>query len=278
MDYMTLREASEKWGISTRQINYYCAEDRIPGAVKMAGVWLLPKTAVKPQDGRYKKREDDLALSAGLCFELDSNGYLTVAAYNCRKARQLLQEDQFDLAIMDVNLPDGNGFDLCREVKAIKPELPVIFLTANDLEQDVLNGFDLGAEDYITKPFNMQIFLRRVEVALRRGSKVTAPPADRWTDGFLLLDFGALTAVRGGEKLSITPNEYKLLKALTENAGNIITRQLLLERLWDCDGNFIDDHTLTVTMNRLRAKIENDDHTYIKTIRGMGYIWAGGKQ
>lgn len=102
--------------------------------------------------------------------------------------------------------------------------------------------------------------------------------ADRWTDGFLLLDFGALTAVRGGEKLSITPNEYKLLKALTENAGNIITRQILLERLWDCAGNFIDDHTLTVTMNRLRAKIEDEDHTYIKTIRGMGYIWTGGRQ
>ena len=222
--------------------------------------------------------EDDLALSAGLCFELDSNGYLTVAAYNCRKARQLLQEDPFDLAIMDVNLPDGNGFDLCREVKTVKPELPVIFLTANDLEQDVLNGFDLGAEDYIIKPFNMQIFLRRVEVALRRGSKGTVPPEDSWTDGFLLLDFGALTAVRGGEKLSITPNEYKLLKVLTENAGNIITRQILLERLWDCDGNFIDDHTLSVTINRLRAKIENDDHTYIKTIRGMGYIWTGGRQ
>lgn len=222
--------------------------------------------------------EDDLALSAGLCFELDSNDYLTVAAYNCRKARQLLQEDPFDLVIMDVNLPDGNGFDLCQEVKAIKPELPVIFLTANDLEQDVLNGFDLGAEDYITKPFHMQIFLRRVEVAIRRGNKVTVTSADCWTDGFLLLDFGALTAVRGGEKLSITPNEYKLLKALTENEGNIITRQLLLERLWDCDGNFIDDHTLTVTMNRLRAKIENADHTYIKTIRGMGYIWTGGKQ
>ena len=222
--------------------------------------------------------EDDLALSVGLCFELDSNGYLTVAAYNFRKARQLLQEDQFDLAIMDVNLPDGNGFDLCREVKAVKPELPVIFLTANDLEQDVLNGFDLGAEDYITKPFNMQILLRRVEVAIRRGSKAAVAHADRWTDGFLLIDFGALTAVRGGEKLSITPNEYKLLKALTENTGNIITRQLLLERLWDCDGNFIDDHTLTVTMNRLRAKIENDNHIYIKTIRGMGYIWTGGKQ
>ncbi len=207
--------------------------------------------------------EDDLALSAGLCFGLDSNGYLTVAAYNCRKARQLLQEDRFDL---------------CRELKAIKPELPVIFLTAKDLEQDVLNGFDLGAEDYITKPFNMQIFLRRVEVAIRRGSKTAAAHGNRWTDGFLLLDFGALTALRGGEKLSITPNEYKLLKALTENAGNIITRQILLERLWDCAGNFIDDHTLTVTMNRLRAKIEDEDHTYIKTIRGMGYIWTGGRQ
>ena len=222
--------------------------------------------------------EDDLALSAGLCFELDSNGYLTVAAYNGRKARQLLQEDMFDLVIMDVNLPDDNGFDLCREVKAAKPELPVIFLTANDLEQDVLNGFDLGADDYITKPFHMHIFLRRVEVAIRRGSKGAAVLADGWTDGFLLLDFGALTAMRGGENLSITPNEYKLLKALTENAGNIITRRILLERLWDCDGNFIDDHTLTVTMNRLRAKIEDDGHTYIKTIRGMGYIWTGGKQ
>lgn len=213
-------------------------------------------------------------LSAGLCFELDNNSYLTVAAYNCQKARQLLKEN-FDLVIMDVNLPDGSGFELCREAKAAKPELPVIFLTAKDLEQDVLNGFDLGADDYITKPFNMQIFLRRVEVAIRRGKKA---PADCWDDGFLLLDFGTLTAVRCGEKLAITPNEYKLLKVLTENAGNIITRQILLERLWDCDGNYIDDHTLTVTMNRLRAKIEDGEHTYIKTIRGMGYIWTGDKQ
>ena len=106
--------------------------------------------------------EDDLALSAGLCFELDSAGYLTVAAYNCQKARQLLSGERFDLALLDVNLPDGNGFDLCREFKARQPELPVIFLTANDLEADVLRGFDMGAEDYVTKPFNMQILLRRV--------------------------------------------------------------------------------------------------------------------
>ena len=222
--------------------------------------------------------EDDLALSAGLCFELDSAGYLTVAAYNCQKARQLLSGDRFDLALLDVNLPDGNGFDLCREIKARHPELPVIFLTANDLETDVLNGFDMGAEDYVTKPFNMQILLRRVEVALRRSStQPAAPQADRWSDGWLTLDFSALTAQRGEEKLAITPNEYKLLKTLTAHTGQILTRQQLLDRLWDSGGNFIDDHTLTVTMNRLRAKIEDDAHTYIKTVRGMGYIWTGGK-
>ena len=221
--------------------------------------------------------EDDLALSAGLCFELDSGGYLTVAAYNCQKARQLLSGDRFDLALLDVNLPDGNGFDLCREIKTQHPKLPVIFLTANDLETDVLNGFDMGAEDYVTKPFNMQILLRRVEVALRRASVQPATPqSDRWSDGWLTLDFSALTAQRGEEKLAITPNEYKLLKALTEHAGTILTRQVLLDRLWDSGGNFIDDHTLTVTMNRLRAKIEDSGHSYIKTVRGMGYIWTGG--
>ena len=98
--------------------------------------------------------EDDLALSAGLCFELDACGHLTVAAYHCEKARQLLEKEAFDLALFDVNLPDGSGFDLCREVKEKYPNLPVLFLTANDLEEDVLKGFDLGADDYITKPFS----------------------------------------------------------------------------------------------------------------------------
>lgn len=220
--------------------------------------------------------EDDLALSAGLCFELDSAGYASVPAYNCAKTRYLLRSENFSLMLLDVNLPDGNGFDLCREIKNAKPELPVIFLTANDLEADMLSGFDMGAEDYVTKPFNMQILLRRVGVALRQSSVKNVSAADCWTDGYLILDFASLTAQRGKEKLAITPNEYKLLKALTEHSGSILTRQVLLERLWDSEGNFIDDHTLTVTMNRLRTKIEDDGHTYIKTVRGMGYIWTGG--
>ena len=222
--------------------------------------------------------EDDLTLSAGICFELDGNGYLTVAAYNCKKAIQLIQCDHFDLIILDVNLPDGNGFDLCRTIKRNHPELPVMFLTANDLEKDILNGFDLGAEDYVTKPFNMKILLRRVDVIIRRNGSTKQQAADCWTDGFLTFDFSKLTVVRGREKVIVTSNEYKLLRVLIENAGNILTRQTLLERLWDVDGNFVDDHALTATINRLRAKIEDDTHSYIKTVRGMGYAWMEGSK
>lgn len=227
--------------------------------------------------GRIMVVEDDLALSAGLCFELDMNQYMTVAAYNAKKARQLALDERFDLAILDVNLPDGNGFTLCREIKEIHPGLPVIFLTARDLEEEVVAGFDVGAEDYVTKPFSMKILLKRVEVAIRRGHGNEERKMDVWKDGFLCLDFGALTARRGQVQIHITPNEYKLLRILTENSGNVITRQMLLEKLWDQEGNFIDDHTLTVTMNRLRSKLEDEEHTYIKTVRGMGYIWMGGK-
>ena len=219
--------------------------------------------------------EDDLTLSAAICFELDCNNYVTVAAYNCKKAYHLIQSEPFDLAILDVNLPDGNGFDLCRTIKKTHPQIPVIFLSANDLEQDILDGFDLGAEDYVTKPFNMKILLRRIEVALRRNHLSEQQAVDCWSDGFLSLDFSKLTAVRGNEKVIVTSNEYKLLRILTENAGNILTRQMLLERLWDIDDNFVDDHALTVTINRLRAKIEDDAHTYIKTVRGIGYVWTG---
>lgn len=220
--------------------------------------------------------EDDLALSSGLCFELDTSGYLTSAAYTLEKADRLLKEESFHLVLLDVNLPDGNGFDLCKKIKADFPEIPVIFLTANDMDKDVINGFDLGADDYISKPFHTQILKRRIEVALRRGCKRRAS-GDYYDDGWLRLDFAALTAIRGNETLSITPNEYKLLCFLIANAGRLVTRRLLMEKLWDSGGNFIDDHSLTVAMNRLRGKIEDDGHSYIQTIRGMGYIWTGEK-
>ena len=228
--------------------------------------------------------EDDLALSAGLCFALDTEGYLSVPAYTCAKARALLAKESFALVLLDVNLPDGDGFALCQwlrekwpnqvATKAKGQRAPVvIFLTANDLEADVLEGYALGAEDYVTKPFSMAVLLKRIEVALRRGG-VQQSSVERWGDGHLVLDFARLTATRDGEVLAVTPNEYKLLRIFTENVGQILTRQQLLERLWDADGVFIDDHTLTVTVNRLRAKIEDEAHHYIKTVRGMGYIWT----
>ena len=218
--------------------------------------------------------EDDLGLSAGLCFDLEADNYLTIPAYTYKKAMAVLSENQFDLIVMDVNLPDGNGFDLCKEIKE-KADIPVIFLTANDLEEDVLNGLELGAEDYITKPFNMNIFRKKVEMILKRTEK--KQNENVYSDGRLTIDFEALTATKHGEKIAITPNEYKILKLLTANAGNVLTRQVLLDRLWDNDGNFIDEHTLTVNMTRLRNKIEDQDTKYIKTIYGMGYVWMGGK-
>lgn len=218
--------------------------------------------------------EDDLGLSAGLCFDLEADNYVTIPAYTCKKAQAVLEDNVFDLIVLDVNLPDGNGFDLCRKIKETYT-VPVIFLTANDLEEDVLNGLDLGAEDYITKPFSMKVFRKKVAMILQRTEKKSNEKV--YQDGHLMIDFETLTAMKNGEKLSITPNEYKILKILITNAGNVLTRRLLLERLWDCEGNFIDEHTLTVNMTRLRNKIEDDKKKYIKTIYGMGYVWTGGQ-
>ena len=215
--------------------------------------------------------EDDLALNAGLCFELDAAGYASVPAYNCRKAQYLTATERFSLV-----LSDGNGFDLCRDIKASHPELPVVFLTANDLEEDVLNGLDLGAEDYITKPFSTNILVKKVGILLRRGARMGSAGA-AFDDGNLLLDLENMVALRGGEKISITPNEYKILRLLVANAGNIVSRQMILEKVFDSVENYIDDHALTVNINRLRNKLEDGEHTYIKTIRGMGYAWIGGK-
>ena len=217
--------------------------------------------------------EDNDSLRELVQDYLAQNGFEVDAKADGLSAWEAFREKNYQLVLLDVNLPDESGFELCREIKRKQPKLPVVFLTANDLEEDVLDGFDLGAEDYITKPFNVRILKRRMEVALRRrggGGK-----EEKFDDGFLCLNLESLSAVRNGEKLTITPNEYKILRLLLAGEGSIVTRQVLLSRLWDCDGNYIDDHTLTVTMNRLRAKIEDADHSYIRTVRGMGYIWMG---
>lgn len=215
--------------------------------------------------------EDDSALGRGLEFELRAEGYGVVRAENGRAALGLL--DDADMALMDVNLPDAEGFELCREVKSRK-NIPVIFLTCRDLEADELRGFNSGADDYITKPFSLPVLQKRIAAVLRRGQGLD----DVYSDGFLTLDFARLTAFAGEKNIALTPTEYKLLKIFVHSRGSVLTRRILLEKLWDDRGNFVDEHTLTVNINRIRGKIEDATHKYIKTVYGIGYVWNGERQ
>lgn len=216
--------------------------------------------------------EDDRALNSGLTYDLEAENYKVYSAFTLREGMRLLKEQEIHLILLDGNLPDGDGFEFCRAVKA-EQDIPVIFLTARDLDQDEMKGFDCGADDYITKPFKMPILHRRIQAALRRsGGKAEKL---QYNDGYLKIDFDKLTAVRGDQILSMTPTEYKILRLLTANPDQVMTKGLLLEKIWDNSGNFVDEHTVAVNINRLRKKIESEGHEYIKTLYGMGYQWKG---
>lgn len=219
--------------------------------------------------------EDDVMLNSGLCYNLELDGYKTVPVHNATIALEKIRNEFFDLVILDINLPDTNGFSLYKNIKSIR-EIPVIFLTARDLEDDIIAGFELGADDYITKPFNINIFRKKLAVVLKRLEK----PSNNHIyvcDDFVI-DFDKFTASIKDVSVIFTPTEYKILKIFTSNPGILLTRQLLLENLYDIDANFVDEHALTVNINRLRNKIETDDMKFIKTVYGMGYIWMGGKE
>lgn len=210
--------------------------------------------------------EDDNALRGGLEFDLATEGYNVIAAENGRKAIDNIQIA--DIVLMDVNLLDMEGFELCCVIKE-RRKIPVIFLTCRDLESDEINGFNCGADDYITKPFSLPVLRKRIAAVLKRSARL----GDVYSDDFLTVDFDRLTALAGGKNISFTPTEYNLLKIFVSSRGSVLTRQILLEKLWDDRGNFVDEHTLTVNINRIRGKIEDENHKYIKTIYGIGYIW-----
>ena len=218
--------------------------------------------------------EDDRLLNNTLCYNLSTAGYSVDAAVTKTVAIHLSNKQDYDLIVLDVNLPDGNGFDFCREIKERRPDTAVIFLTAHDMESDQLRGFELGADDYVTKPFPMSIFQKKVAALLARISKQNG--GDCYDDGNLIINFSAMTAMLAGQAVVFTPMEYRLLKVLTKNTQIVLTRQVLLEKLWDIDGNFVDEHALTSAMSRVRNKIETGTVQYIKTVYGMGYMWIGG--
>ncbi len=217
--------------------------------------------------------EDDRLFSHTLCYNLTTAGYIVDAAITKADAEKFCRKQEYDLIVLDVNLPDGNGFDFCQQQKERYPDTAVIFLTANDREGDMLKGFDLGADDYITKPFPIRVFQKKVSALLSRMTKQSG--GDCFDDGILWINFSNMTASLRGEPIVFTSFEYRLLKILTKNPETVLTRQVLLEKLWDADGNFVEEHALTAAISRIRGKI---DTTYIKTIYGMGYMWMGGKK
>ena len=218
--------------------------------------------------------EDDRLLNNTLCYNLSVSGYAVDSAMTMAEAVRFFETQDYDLIVLDVNLPDGNGFDFCGQIKERRPDTAVIFLTANDMESDMLKGFELGADDYVTKPFPISVFRKKVSALLGRIQKQTG--GDCYTDGTLSIHFSELTADLAGAPITFTPLEYRLLKVLVRNPNMVLTRQALLEKLWDADENFVDEHTLTVTISRIRSKIETDGLQYIKTVYGMGYMWIGG--
>ena len=218
--------------------------------------------------------EDDRLLNNTLCYNLSVSGYAVDSAMTMAEAVRFFETQDYDLIVLDVNLPDGNGFDFCKQIKERRPDTAVIFLTANDMESDMLKGFELGADDYVKKPFPISVFRKKVSVLLGRIQKQTG--GDRYTNGTLSINFSELTAELSGSPITFTPLEYRLLKVLVRNPKIVLTRQVLLEKLWDVDENFVDEHTLTVTISRIRSKIEVDGLQYIKTVYGMGYMWIGG--
>lgn len=221
--------------------------------------------------------EDDLSLMGGLSFALKKQGYDVEAARTFAQAEQMWQEGRYDLVILDVTLPDGSGFDLCREIRR-HSQVPILFLTAADEETDVTLGLDIGGDDYVTKPFKLAIFLSRVNALLRRGGQFATKEEELSSHGVCVNRLKG-EVYKGQEKIDLTAGEYKLLCLLMEHPDQILTPEQILGGLWDWEEHYIENKTLSVYIRRLRAKIEEDPSCprRILTVRGMGYKWSGAK-
>ena len=227
--------------------------------------------------------EDDNAISMGLKYSLEKEGYEVTLTENAEDARNALTTGDYDICILDINLPDGNGYDVCKFIKE-KKDIPVIFLTASDAEVNVVMGLEMGADDYICKPFRINELMARIRTVLRRSGKRDsgAGSGDASIEklGNITIYTNEAKVTRTieetGEERSIelTALEYRLLLIFCNNKGVVLTRNQLLQDLWDVGGDFVNDNTLTVYIKRLRDKIEEDpaNPQVIKTVRGMGYL------
>lgn len=219
--------------------------------------------------------EDDRALNEGIAFALRREGYLTNSAYSLREAREKLGE-RMHLVLLDINLPDGDGREFLGSVLAGQPA-PVLLLTARDTEEDMLQGFRAGCDDYITKPFSMPVLLMKIAAVLKRSEGVSR---QIYTNGELLYDFENKTLTRRGEAVELTALECRLMELFLRNRGIVLTRERILDRIWDADERFVESRTLNVTIRRLRMKVEEnpEEPIYIRTVFGLGYKWEDGRK
>lgn len=217
--------------------------------------------------------EDDLSLINGLSFALQKQGYEITVARTALEADALWKKAIYDLAILDVSLPDGSGFDFCKKIRQTS-KVPIMFLTAADEETDIIMGLDIGGDDYITKPFKLAVFLSRINALLRRSENFGTAGTELNSGGICIKLLGG-EVYKGGELVELTASEYKLLCLFMENPDQLLSQEQILGRLWDCNERYIDNNSLTVYIHRLRTKIEDDpgEPKRIVTVRGMGYKW-----
>ena len=216
--------------------------------------------------------EDDLALGQGICLALKSEG-LQIDRFRLLSEARDQRISEYALLILDINLPDGSGLDYLRELRTNRCAVPVILLTANDMETDVVVGLESGADDYITKPFSLAILRARVNAQLRREQKWV--PSVFQSDRFLF-DFDHMVFQKSGLRIELSKTEQKLLRILLDNRGMTVSRAVLVDRIWSDGAEYVDENALSVTMKRLRDKLEDDPSkpTYLKTVYGLGYTWA----
>ena len=218
--------------------------------------------------------EDDAALTDGLSYSLRRQGYLLETAGTVSEAKEKLLNRQYDLLLLDVTLPDGTGFEVCDWLRARANHVHIIFLTALDDEVSTVRGLDMGADDYITKPFRLSVLYARINAVLRRSSGAAEERTELSSAGVKMNLLQGKVSL-GEHTVELTNAEYRLLRCFMEHPGQVLSADQLLERLWDCDGHFVDNNTLSVYISRLRTKIEDIPAKpfRIMTVRGLGYKW-----
>lgn len=217
--------------------------------------------------------EDDQSLNRGISFKLKKEGYQVYSAYTLKEADELFSKHEFQLIVTDINLPDGTGFEFCERIRE-KSEVYLLMLTALDQEIDVVTGYDVGADDYVTKPFSLMILMSKINAVMRRVCQSPTSHVLRCEE--IEFDYVKNELLKGGESLVLSKTEGKLLRYLMDHSRLIVTKEQMLEALWDIEGQFVDENTIAVNIRRLRQKVENDPSNpqYIKNVRGVGYTFA----